>query len=158
VSIIPVVHFPLQRGRAWNIGKPSLREQEAFRAVFYNASAASDSTSTSFLSLRSATLDLILTILKESAISLTVEQVRELMFLGQSALPSLKLLPHAEAARRRWILLQVRQAQRLAMESMLSWIERRILYDGAKYTSELAVAAENLCSASKGFRYCHATL
>jgi hypothetical protein len=137
---------------SWSIGTPSSREQVAFRAILYSASAAADSTSTSFLSLRSATFDLILSILKKSAKSLNVEQVRELMFLGQSALPSLKLTPHAKAARQRWILLQVRQAQRLAMESILSWIERRILYDGDKYTSELAIAAEGLCSASKRFR------
>ena len=46
-------------------------------------------------------------------------------------------------ALRKWIVLQVRQLQRLALESLLSWCERRVI-DGLQDTAGLTVEAERL--------------
>ena len=135
----------------WNIGTPSERERIAFRAVFYDGSLPESDLHSSDLSMRSATFDLILAILGNSDRPLAVEEIRESMFLGQQGLPSIGLPARAKEARNRWILLQTRQAQRIAMEALLSWVEKRILYDGAKHSSDLAAAAADLCRTDGNF-------
>jgi hypothetical protein len=82
---------------------------------------------------------------------LTVKDVRRLMFLGRCALPKLNISAAAQAARLRWIRLQVRQAQRLSMEALLSWVEKRILRDGDSSTLQLAEAADTLCKDHEKF-------
>jgi hypothetical protein len=145
-------HDALHAFEGWNIATPSEHEQVAFRAVFYDGSPEESALPSTDLGLRSATFDLILSILKAAEGPVQVEALRELMFLGAHALPQAELSIRARAARKRWILLQVRQAQRLAMEALLSWIEKRILYDGAKHTSDLATVAVELCANSADFQ------
>ena len=127
---------------SWNVGEPSAGEKSAFRYALYAPSQIDSATS---IGLRSATLRLVIEVLENAAKPLTVDEIRESLFWGLSALPSVSMIPAIGAACRRWIVLQVRQAQRLAMEALLSWIEKRIIYDGDSDTRALAVAGARAC-------------
>ncbi|HTF66459.1 MAG TPA: hypothetical protein VK638_27625 [Edaphobacter sp.] len=137
--------------KAWNISTPSKREQSAFGRVLYEPMEAGDDSSHPQLALRSSTFDLMLAVLRSANEVLTVKDVRRLMFLGRCALPKLNISAAAQAARLRWIRLQVRQAQRLSMEALLSWVEKRILRDGDSSTLQLAEAADTLCKDHEKF-------
>jgi hypothetical protein len=145
------VNDALSAFEGWNIETPGERERTAFRTVLYDGGVAVDDSEATALSMRSASFDLILAILKERAQSMDVEDIREYMFLGGNALPLVTFSARAKSARRRWVVLQVRQAQRLAMEALLSWIEKRILTDGARQSGDLAKAAVELCQTSERF-------
>ncbi len=127
---------------AWNVAEPSPQEQVAFRNAFYDP-ARIDSLNP--IGLRSATISLILHVLDHAGAALTAEEIRQGMFSGAAMFPSLILRPAEDAARRRWIVFQVRQAQRIAMEALLAWVEKRIIRNGDRDTEALAVAAEKAC-------------
>lgn len=134
----------LEAFNGWNVAEPSPKEQAAFRTAFYDPSRIDSTVS---IGLRSATVSLILHVLEHAGIAMTVEEIRRGMFWGGAALPSLTLSPAENAARHRWIVFQVRQAQRIAMEALLAWVEKRIIRNGDRDTEALAVAAEGICGA-----------
>lgn len=100
---------------AWSILTPTKKEKDAFRLAYFDDT--SDDTGEP-LRRRSATLKLILSALANASGPLTLDQVRYTMFHNPQGGP--------KAAKYRWIALQVRQAQRLAMETILLWIEERL--------------------------------
>lgn len=126
----------------WSVAKPSHKEQEAFRTAFYDTSRIGSPVP---IGLRSATVSLILQVLEHAGAAMTAEDIRRGMFWGRAAFPSLTLSHGEEAARHRWIVFQVRQAQRIAMESLLAWVEKRIIRNGDRDTEALAAAAEKIC-------------
>ncbi|CAH2401056.1 hypothetical protein MES5069_270227 [Mesorhizobium escarrei] len=50
-----------------------------------------------------------------------------MFFSGLSDGNAYEVLAELRPALRKWIVLQVRQLQRLALESLLSWSERRVI-------------------------------
>ncbi len=132
----------LQAFEGWNVAKPSPDEQEAFRTAFYDSSRIDSNIP---IGLRSATVSLILHVLRRSGTAMTAEEIRRGMFWGKAAYPGLALHPAEHAARYRWIVFQVRQAQRIAMEALLAWVEKRIIRNGDRDTGALAIAAEHAC-------------
>ena len=126
----------------WSVAEPSAKERAAFRDAFYDAQGTDSRTA---MGLRSATVALILEVLKRTDAPLTVDEIREHMFWGPSALSSFSITPSVEAARKRWIVFLVRQAQRIAMEALLSWVEKRIIMDGDSTTDALARAGQKAC-------------
>jgi hypothetical protein len=108
----------------WSIQAPTAKERRAFWSAFYSESAIGDGTRTGS---RSATLYLILRLLETAQAPLTTTEIRSALFHGMilqrkpSSVPK-ELTTHWH----HWVCLQVRQAQRLAMESILGWLERRI--------------------------------
>ncbi len=127
---------------SWNVDDPSAGEKVAFRSALYAPARIDSPTS---IGLRSATLKLVIEVLTQAGKPLTVDEVREALFWGTGARPSVSAIPAIDAAHHRWIVLQVRQAQRLAMEALLSWIEKRIIYDGDSDTRALAAAGTRAC-------------
>jgi len=104
----------------WSILSPTKKEKDAFRLAFFD-NTASDTADA--LGRRSSTLKLILSALDHARGPLTVDQVRFLVFHNsgrRGATAQLGIGWH------RWITLQVRQAQRLAMETILFWVEGRL--------------------------------
>jgi hypothetical protein len=108
----------------WSVLSPSESERKSFWSAFYSESAIGQKSRTGN---RSATVGLILRLLNASDKPLTAEQIRVGLFHGMvsSSKPStvpkeLTLYWH------RWICLQVRQAQRLALEAILGWLERHL--------------------------------
>src|SRR5258708_18059184 len=73
---------------------------------------------------RRGRLKLILSALEYASKPMTSDDVREAIF-HQHFLKSDRKDRDLEKAWRRWMILQLRQSQRLAMEGLLAWVERR---------------------------------
>jgi hypothetical protein len=123
----------------WGAPSPTHTERQVFREALFKESAAGDYATP--LGQRSSTIALARLHLSQSAEALSVAEVRRGMFFSVRPDGSAYLVPEAlEPARRKWIVPQVRQLQRLALESLLSWCEQRIiegLYDTAGLTAKL---------------------
>jgi hypothetical protein len=112
--------------KLWNPGMLSPREKEAFEAVLFNEGTVGDYSTT--MGRRSSTLALARLHMKRAAVPLSVPDVRCGMFLSQSHNGVPYDVPEElQTARRQWIILQMRQLQRLALESLLSWCEMQII-------------------------------
>ncbi len=110
---------------AWDVRVPSLKEQLAFRTSFYDLQSIGTSSA---IGRRSATIALVMDILNTSIMPLNEQDIRVAMayrILGHQPLSNLS--KPLEAAWLRWLILQIRQAQRLAFESLFAWIESRII-------------------------------
>jgi hypothetical protein len=114
---------------AWHLEKPSSKEKMEFFSRFY---PSNDSESRE--QARVATIDLILAVLEHNIEHLTAHDIRLSMTMG--SLPPLS--PAVEDARWRWKALQLRQAQRLAMETLFGWMERCIWQEDMHTTSQYA--------------------
>lgn len=122
----------------WGARLPTDAERRVFRGALFDESAVGCYTSP--LGQRSSTIALARLHLAQAAGVLSDDEVRRGMFFSArregAAYPIAETL---EPARRKWIVLQVRQLQRLALESLLSWCEQRIiggLHDAAGLTAE----------------------
>jgi hypothetical protein len=112
--------FPL-----WSVKSPSLKEQSIFRQAFYDRSQIGSDAA---MGRRSGTLQLILSALEYASKPMTADDVRAAIF-HQHFLKSDRKDRDLEKAWRRWMILQLRQAQRIAMEGLLAWVERRIIWN-----------------------------
>jgi hypothetical protein len=128
---------------AWEVGRPTEEEKEAFLARL-----CPDNDDGPREQARVATLSLIRTVLTRSPEPLTARELRRALAASDPAsLPSPLL-----SARARWQALQLRQAQRLALEAMFGWVERRIWHDNARATDRLCLLmAESLRAARPGW-------
>lgn len=111
---------------SWRVDDPpSKREREIFAGCFYDESKINESSD---IGRRSSTLHLILSVLGNSNQPMQEEEIRRSMAFQR--LPNrkkIKLERGPEQSAKKWLLLQVRQAQRIAMECLLAWVEHRIL-------------------------------
>lgn len=118
---------------AWDVGEPSETEREVFRHLFHGLGGAAPEQSLPWR--RRRTLDLILAVLDQSKVQLTTEEVRRAMASASTtAGEPLALSEPLIDVHRRWASLQARQLQRMALESLLRWIEGRI--DAGRSRSE----------------------
>lgn len=108
----------------WRIDQPSDREKQVFREAFYQA----DYNQATSIGRRSSTIGAILQYLKHTHESLSEDQLRK--GLSYMRLPNnepfLVEVPIQRACIN-WLILQTRQAFRLSLESMLSFIEYCII-------------------------------
>jgi hypothetical protein len=124
---------------AWSILEPSKREQEIFRLAFYDPETIGEQTP---LGRRSTTLQLAIEILMSAPKPLSTDEVRILMFRGRRGSKRTNSVdPKLKHMWLRWVVLQIRQCQRLAMEGLLSWFEN-LLVGGSQDTD--AVVQETL--------------
>jgi hypothetical protein len=124
---------------AWRSDSPGTEEQEVFREAFFKKS---DVGKDSAIARRSTIIHLIKELLQKSRRRLTEDEIRKCMAYGR--LSSGKILDLSEDIRkaaRKWLLLQVRQVQRLALESIMAWVEFRLLTKGDRQARQLATAA-----------------
>lgn len=124
---------------AWSVRTPSKREQKTFRRAFYNHEAVGEQTP---LGRRSTTLRLAIEALESAGRPLSADEVRVIMFRGRGGRKRLASVdPKLKRMWLSWVVLQVRQCQRFAMEGLLSWFER-LLVKGCRDTG--AVVQETL--------------
>jgi hypothetical protein len=124
---------------AWSIRKPSGREQKIFRRAFFHREAVGEQTP---LGRRSTTLRLAIEALESAGRPLSHDEVRVIMFRGEGGRKRLGLVdPKLKRMWLSWVVLQIRQCQRFAMEGLLSWFER-LLVEGCRDTG--AVVQETL--------------
>jgi hypothetical protein len=116
---------------AWSVRAPSKREQNIFRRAFYNHEAVGEQTP---LGRRSTTLRLAIEALETAGRPLSADEVRESMFRGEGGRRRLAAVdPKLKRMWLSWVILQVRQCQRFAMEGLLSWFEW-LLVEGCRDT------------------------
>lgn len=109
----------------WSVASPSERERNAFWSAFYSDSAIGQK---SRLGNRSATVDLILRVLTATDFRVSEQQIRAALFYGMVSSSKPSTVPqHLTIYWHRWICLQLRQAQRLAYEAILGWLERYLM-------------------------------
>jgi hypothetical protein len=124
---------------AWDVTAPSDAEKSAFRAHFLRPKA------TGVHGDRAVTLQYIIALLGELSAPVTHDTLRRAM---ACSFPQ-TLLSHPRKDdfvhfQRYWQLLQVRQAQRLALEALFGWVERCLVSESAATLDdlvELAMAA-----------------
>jgi hypothetical protein len=138
---------------AWDVRIPSEQEQAAFRESFHNDASI---TSNSKIGRRSRTVALIVHLLRSAETPQQEDTLRIAMAYGRlKETPSPALHGPLRSAWLQWLILQVRQAQRLAMEAIFSWIETRILMAREKDTDTLVASAME--SLAKAEEICPAT-
>lgn len=120
---------------AWSIFEVSKTEQQAFQKAFFDSSAIGEPTP---MGRRSTTIQLAHIVLGEARKALTDDEVRIAMFRarGRSSRLSIREDPKLRPFWLRWVVLQVRQSQRLALEGLLSWFES-LLVKGHRDTEEI---------------------
>jgi len=124
---------------AWRTDAPTAEERDIFRQALFKESALKEDTA---IGRRSAIIRLIRQRLQQSRKGMSQDDIRKCMAYGR--LPSGKSVTPPEdlqATARKWLVLQVRQAQRLAMESIMAWVEYRLLTKGDRDARKLAAAA-----------------
>ena len=119
----------------WMVSSPSRAEVDAFRRVFHAPEKAGEKNR---VGRRSAAISLILWTLQKQKKPVTVTELRRYMTLHnvsvQRSNNSSEALPHVQGL---WRVLQVRQAQRCAAESLFGWMEVRILGHSRNLSSQL---------------------
>ena len=119
----------------WMVNSPSKAEADAFREVLFAPVKAGERNR---IGRRSAAISLILSALKQQEKPVTVAELRRHMtlhdFSTQLSDNSFEALLHVQGL---WRVLQVRQAQRLAAESLFGWMEGRILGQARNLSSQL---------------------
>lgn len=122
----------------WALWRPdviSVAEQSAFREVLHDVNTVGDYQSP--IGKRSSTLGLVRLHLAHAGTSQSAEDIRKGMMLSRRPDGGIYAVPtELLEARDKWVILQVRQLQRLALESMLSWCETKIL-SGVRDTADL---------------------
>jgi hypothetical protein len=123
--------FPL-----WSVKSPSAKEQSVFRQTFY---APSEIGGDGAMARRSATVRLALSALQYDSKPMDTDEIREAI-LHRRLLKRDGAGSNLEKAWKRWVVLQLRQSQRLAMEGLLAWVERRILSEKDRSLEPMAEA------------------
>lgn len=111
--------------KAWQVDEPSRKERDHFRSVLFDASRVDEDSS---LGIRTATIAAIAEALRASRTGLEEEEIRRA--IAWQRIPGgrrVKLGGTSATNSRRWLVLQVRQAQRAALEGFLAWCETRML-------------------------------
>jgi len=122
---------------SWSILEPSKQEKDAFRRAFFNQATVGEQNS---LGRRSTTIRLILDVLARSRGQLDVAAVRSQLFLGHFTVKRSRFeTPNLTVGWLRWFVLQLRQAQRLAMEGLLSWFEVSLAGHGDRDTDAIVL-------------------
>lgn len=121
----------------WRFDDASDEEAETFRSVLWNSEHADENTNRG---RRAGMIELVLTILTEAEGALDIDEIRRRL-----ALPNLwRKAPLKEGMLRQsrsWLALQLRQLQRLAVESLMSWLEGRLLERGHQFPDDLVELA-----------------
>ena len=120
----------------WGVHAVTEDERSAFRMALFDETSLGNYANA--LGKRSSTIALARLHLSALARPLTPKEVRRGMYYAEGV----DLPQNLTTARKKWIVLQVRQLQRFAFENLLSWCEYKIL-NGAHDTGTMTDAAEN---------------
>lgn len=120
--------------QAWSVFEPTNAERQIFRSAFFDATSIGQSTP---MGRRSTTLQLAIAALESARKVVPPDRVRILMFRGSRRSKGRGVVDaRLRPTWLRWVVLQTRQSQRLAMEGLLAWFER-LLVRGKKDTDTI---------------------
>lgn len=119
----------------WRIDETSPAEQEAFQSAFWDFESINQKSG---LGKRSASIKLILDILTSAGGPLSEQEIRERMAFPRlwDRLPE-ELEEGLQHQSRLWVLLQFRQLHRLALESLMGWVEGQLIYQGTRIPDQI---------------------
>lgn len=124
---------------AWDVRKASTKEKAIFARAFYSPEAIGQD---SRLGRRSAAVQLILEALRAEGVPSDEWDIRRAMLFGATRDGKrFDLDESLQRARSLWVALQTRQAQRLALEVLFSWVERQVIVDRCYLSAQLVDAA-----------------
>ena len=133
---------------SWMIDQPSTEEAEVFRRVLYDPEEVGKQTRRG---RRSASISLILEILGQQADPVSVDHIRRAMTIND--LPT-RLGPEKRetlaGVQGIWRVLQLRQAQRLAAETLFGWLEIQVLGMGRNLSSHIVDDLFNVIKTEEG--------
>lgn len=124
----------------WGVATLTAAERQAFQQALYDSDAVGEYRTP--LGQRSSTIALAMLHLSHCDTAASDEDIREGMYFSMSAEGVPYEVPAAlDRAQRKWIILQVRQLQRYALETMLAWCEHMIIYERVHDTAALTESA-----------------
>jgi hypothetical protein len=134
----------------WSVKTPSEGERDAFRGVFFDPASIGGSTD---LARRSETLELIRRTVAAAAAPLDEVGVRKAITYAHAG-EATSIGGFLELAQRRWLVLQLRQLHRIALECLHGWVERRVgeAPDTGKLTALIVKELEQAGLAERGDR------
>lgn len=109
---------------AWRVDAPSKAESKIFLPAFFDETDSEDGSS---LAVRSGTIQAVRDVLRAAGRGMSEDSIRT--SLAYRRLPTgqkIKLSHEPASNADKWFILQVRQAQRAALEGLLAWLERRM--------------------------------
>jgi hypothetical protein len=124
----------------WGVTSVTGDERNAFRKALSCDDAVGEYVSA--LGRRSSTIALARCHLAAASTPLSAEEVRRGMYYAEIDGVTYAVPEALSTARKRWIILQVRQLQRLAFETLLSWCEYKTL-NGIHDTDAMTANAES---------------
>jgi len=131
----------------WRFEEASPAEAAAFRSVLWDPSVVDEKSARG---RRAAMIELVLSVLKTAKEPLDVPQIRQRM-----ALPSFwtgeSFTDGMLRQSRSWFILQLRQLERMALESLMSWLESRLLQKGHLLPDALVAEAFEAMTEEYGF-------
>lgn len=117
----------------WRFDETSPAEAAAFRAILWNQSMVDASSPAG---RRSAMVELILSILRSATGPLSTHEIRRRLAFPDS-LTSIAISPGMLRQSRSWLVLQLRQLQRMALESLMSWMEGELRRRGHQFPDRI---------------------
>lgn len=122
----------------WRIDQTTPGESHAFRTVLWKSDHVGEKSDRG---RRAGMIELILDLLRTTGQPLDLDDIRKNL-----ALPDLwRTTPLPDAMLRQsrsWLVLQLRQLQRFAMESQMSWLESRLIEGGHQLPDDLVRLAD----------------
>jgi hypothetical protein len=132
----------------WRIDEVSPREADTFRSILWDPTVSEERSPRG---RRSSMIELIFAVLAAAPEPLGIQEIR--MRLALPGLWKSKPLSGGQLKQSRsWLVLQLRQLQRLALESLFSWLERQLKHKGHQQPNALVDAAIHVISEEFGFR------
>ena len=129
----------------WDIRAPTPQERRAFRSALYNPAHLQQDDGPG---RRSRTLAAIIEVLQSIPDPCTPQAIRaSLTFATLPDGTPLDLPVPLLQAQEWWLVLQLRQAQRLALEALFGWIEKEVQCDQAFCAEDLAKMASGVLTA-----------
>lgn len=127
---------------AWRIDTPTAAERDTFRALFYVGGGAESSDGRKWK--RHNAIELLLEFMRQASEALTPDQFRNIAVRRRLPDGTEFLCPASlEDTLTTYSMLQVRQAQRLALEGLLSWTEGQVAFGGIRSTEDLVRKIQN---------------
>lgn len=124
----------------WRIDNTSLAEAEVFRTLLWNPEYSEERTDRG---RRASFVEMVLSVLRNASQPLEVSEIRSRLALPTSwkdaSLPSGQLRQS-----RSWLVLQLRQLQRLALESLMSWLEVYLINHGHQFPDVVVEQAQRV--------------
>ena len=120
---------------AWSVKAPSAAERRALREVYFDDASIGNATD---IGRRSSSLSLAFAVIARAAEPVDADAIREGMVNLRVKNRAIRLGDELMSTWYRWAVLQLRQTQRLALESLLAWAEWQILVRDARTTDALA--------------------